>query len=87
MFLIGFLGGGGVSFNSNLGAYSQNFLRISFSQLFLEQTFLRKLGFMKPGSVISTGEKPRRCLDRVFNFKLVSFTENTVNPLNVNGDF
>ncbi len=29
--------------------------------------------------------KPKSCLGRVFNFKLGSLTENTINPLNANG--
>jgi len=33
------------------------------------------------------GRKPKSCLGRVFNFKLGSLTENTINPLNANGHF
>jgi hypothetical protein len=42
-------------------------------------------------SLILTGEhniygrKPKSCLGRVFNFKLGSLTDNTINPLNANG--
>jgi hypothetical protein len=31
--------------------------------------------------------KPRSCLGRVFNFKLGSLTDNTINPLNANDHF
>ncbi len=31
--------------------------------------------------------KPKNCLGQVFNFKLGSLTDNTINPLNANGRF
>jgi len=33
------------------------------------------------------GRKPKSCLVRVFNFKLGSLTDSTINPLNANGHF
>jgi hypothetical protein len=33
------------------------------------------------------GKKTKSCLGRVFNFKLGSLTDNTINPLNANGHF
>ncbi len=38
-------------------------------------------------SMITNGREPRSCLGRVFNCKLVSFTDNTKNGQHANGRF
>ncbi len=40
---------------------------------------IRILAKGRAGSVITNGREPRSCLDRVFNYKFSSFTDNTKN--------